>query len=287
MIKLKHFAIILATAMMAVANTACGDNDEPDTPGKQPITDGATYASRQLAVTGNGANRNIDYLFKLNKAGTLMDIYTDHANGYGTGDLPDVYGVKLSKVAGSCYSYASTKDQANTGDKTTVKNPITVSGYIDTANGTFLTTLRDEDGSSPVVITSTSRKILSSLPGGSMDYANTADTYFEVVLSDDNTKADIYLHNIQFVSSMPKQKKLGIMGVSASVSGTVITLSASEITPLLYDASGNATPMPSRKVTNLSATVNWASNDKSTLKFTCFGLDYSTEFLTQFGALLK
>lgn len=281
MIKIKHFALIAATALMALATTACGDNDEPSAPGKNPITDGTPLVSSQLASLENGTNRDINYTFQLNKAKTLMDVYTDHANGQGFNKLPDVYSTALTKVADGCYSYASTKDQANAGDKTTV------SGYFDTNNGTCLTTLRNENGSSPVVITSTSRKILSSLPGGSMDYANTSETYFEVVLSDDNTKADIYLHNIQFVPSMPKQKKLGIMGASATVSGTGIAISAREITPLFYDAAGNATPMPSRKVTNLSATVNWAGKSASALAFTCFGLNYSTSFNTQFGALLK
>ncbi len=287
MIKLKHFAMIAATALITLAATACGDNDEPDTPGNQPITGGSTLASRQLASYSNGTNRDIDYEFHLNQAGTLMDIYTDHANGHGFNDLPDVYSTALTKVADGCYSFASTKDQANTGDNTTVRNPITVSGYFDTNNGTYLTTLRDEDGSSPVVITSTSRKILSSLPGNSMDYAKTGETYFEIVLSDDNTKADIYLHNIQFVPSMPIQKKLGIKGVSATVKGTAITLEASKVIPVLYQEDGNATPMPSREVTNLSATVKWASKDQSMLKFHCFGMDYGKLFYTQFGALLE
>lgn len=281
MITIKHFALMAATALMALAATACGDNDEPDTPGSQPITGGKTFESRQLASYDNGNNNDISYEFHLNQAETLMDIYTDRAYGNGVGEQPDVYGVALSKLADGCYSYASAKSQANTG-----RGPITVSGYFDTVNGTCLTTLRHEDGSSPVVITSTSRKILSSLPGGSMDYANTSDTYFEIVLTD-NAKADIYLHNIQFVPGMPKQKKLGITGVSATVSGTTITLEASKVIPLFYDEAGNATPMPSREVTNLSATINWASKEKSMLKFHCFNMDYGKSFDTQFGALLK
>ena len=42
MITIKHFAMMAATALMALAATACGDNDEPDTPGSQPITGGKT-----------------------------------------------------------------------------------------------------------------------------------------------------------------------------------------------------------------------------------------------------
>ena len=72
MITIKHFAMMAATALMALAATACGDNDEPDTGGK-------TFESRQLASYDNGNNNDISYEFHLNQAETLMDIYTDRA----------------------------------------------------------------------------------------------------------------------------------------------------------------------------------------------------------------
>lgn len=269
-------SLVLITAVLALATSSCGDkSSEPATPEVKPITDGKeyTFAHTVALLTPDSTVIAPTFKFMVSTDGKTMDIYN---NAHSAGSLPsqpNVTGLTLKTLSEGCYSFSNNTASATSSYET-------VSGCLDTTNGTYYTVSQKGDRT----IKSTSAKILSALADASYDYAHTTERYYEIEVNDDRTKADIYIYNIAFVKQMPKLAKICIPGVAVSCKGTLLTLTADKVVPMNYEG-GQGTPMTSREVTALTIVVDWSGSTASTVKFTCFNYPFTDQFTTQFGAL--
>lgn len=271
----KPLALLMA-AVLSLAASSCSDkkSDEPSAT-KKPITNGVTYEfNNMLAESTSETNTLLNYKVVTTTDGKTLDVYHTQLKGETLPITPNALGISTSTVANGIYYFNNKSTKSDSEEY--------AQGYIDPVNGTCW--LQSTVGSYSCV--ATSRKILSALGDKSVSYQNTTERYYEIDVDETGTKADVYIYNIAFVSQMPKLSKICIPGVAVKRENFLLTLTADKVTPLSYEG-GVGTPMTSREVTNLEIQIYWNEPTKSTVKFTCFNLDFTDNFYTQYTAMTE
>ena len=124
-------------------------------------------------------------------------------------------------------------------------------------------------------ITITGGHVMSAITDGD-DYEATAERFYNFDLSDiAQGGGDLYIHNVQFVSAMPKQKRLRIPLADATIVNTDkgYNITGTAIVPYFLSGSTEV-PMAEREVDNLVATIDVATGTFA-VEFDCFGLHFT------------